>query len=373
MWKFDLLYNIFLVAIDLFFLVFFRRMLIDGKIRTGLKQLAYYIASGICLALFMRLVCGLRIFAAMRFSGQFIFLHMPVTLVICAVISKKFKLASRLCFASGTVLFLTYLYAYHVEPYWLEVTHYEYSDPKLAGLERPIVIAQVSDLQVDKVGAYESRVLHALKESNPDMIIYTGDYAQHNKREEYRQLASNLNKLLRDTGLSPPYGSYAVNGDCESVDAMQSIFRDLPVQILDNDTKEVRLPGVTVHLMGMNCACSKDYKPNLSIPFLMKKSKTRLNIIFGHSPNFTTLLKGWKEPFLAMAGHTHGGQFQAPFFGPPFYLSRVERKFADGFLPFGRGVISVSRGIGMERMDAPRLRFLCRPELRFITLTPSEE
>jgi predicted MPP superfamily phosphohydrolase len=38
-------------------------------------------------------------------------------------------------------------------------------------------------------------------------------------------------------------------------------------------------------------------------------------------------------------------------------------------LPDG-GKLLVSRGIGMERGDAPPLRFLCRPELAVIDLVP---
>jgi len=38
-------------------------------------------------------------------------------------------------------------------------------------------------------------------------------------------------------------------------------------------------------------------------------------------------------------------------------------------LPNGANLL-VSRGIGMERDDAPRLRFLCRPELTVIDIIP---
>jgi hypothetical protein len=43
---------------------------------------------------------------------------------------------------------------------------------------------------------------------------------------------------------------------------------------------------------------------------------------------------------------------------------------ADALTRFGPGVLSVSRGVGMERHEAPRVRLFCRPELRMITLVP---
>jgi hypothetical protein len=53
-------------------------------------------------------------------------------------------------------------------------------------------------------------------------------------------------------------------------------------------------------------------------------------------------------------------------------LSRIPRRWAAGLteLPGGRWLL-VSRGTGMERGNAPRLRFLCRPDLVVIDLKMS--
>ena len=94
----------------------------------------------------------------------------------------------------------------------------------------------------------------------------------------------------------------------------------------------------------------------------------RFTIILGHNPNFS--LKRPKAD-LYLAGHTHGGQVQLPFIGPLITLSDVPKEQAHGRsdLPDGTTLI-VSRGIGMERYDAPRLRFFCPPEIVVIDLIP---
>ena len=70
-----------------------------------------------------------------------------------------------------------------------------------------------------------------------------------------------------------------------------------------------------------------------------------------------------------MAGHTHGGQVQVPGFGPVVTFSRVPAEWADGVTSLSGGrTLVVSRGIGMERSYAPRLRFFCRPEIVVIDL-----
>lgn len=94
----------------------------------------------------------------------------------------------------------------------------------------------------------------------------------------------------------------------------------------------------------------------------------RFHIVLGHSPDFAL---GRVEADLLVAGHTHGGQVRLPGLGPLLTMSRVPRSWAAGVtsLQDGRTLV-VSRGIGMERGAAPRLRFLCRPELVVIDVVP---
>jgi uncharacterized protein len=53
--------------------------------------------------------------------------------------------------------------------------------------------------------------------------------------------------------------------------------------------------------------------------------------------------------------------------------SRVPHTWAAGLTELSGGrKLLVSRGIGMERGYAPSMRFLCRPELVVIDLTPGD-
>jgi hypothetical protein len=95
----------------------------------------------------------------------------------------------------------------------------------------------------------------------------------------------------------------------------------------------------------------------------------RFHIVLGHSPNFAL---GRVDADLLVAGHTHGGQVRLPWIGPLMTLSAVPRAWAAGTtrLDSGRTLV-VSRGVGMERGDAPRLRFLCRPEIVIVEIVPA--
>ena len=101
---------------------------------------------------------------------------------------------------------------------------------------------------------------------------------------------------------------------------------------------------------------------------LLDGGADRFHIAMGHRPDFAL---GQIEADLLVAGHTHGGQVRLPWVGPLLTFSEVPRSWAAGLtdLPDG-GRLLVSRGIGHERGHAPRLRFLCRPELVVIDLVP---
>ena len=86
-----------------------------------------------------------------------------------------------------------------------------------------------------------------------------------------------------------------------------------------------------------------------------------------------TCLCGEIDADLLLAGHTHGGQVQLPGIGPLLTLYGVPRDWASGLTEIHPGqYLLVSRGIGLERGNAPRLRFLCRPELIVIYLEPAQ-
>jgi len=98
-------------------------------------------------------------------------------------------------------------------------------------------------------------------------------------------------------------------------------------------------------------------------------SSSEFHVVLGHSPNYAL---GQVQADLLVAGHTHGGQIRLPGVGPLMTLSKVPRAWAAGLteLP-GGGRLVVSRGVGMERGPAPRMRFFCRPQLVVIDLVPA--
>lgn len=333
------------------------------------------LAAGFVLGAFVTALMGFRLnFGSLRYLGQTMFFHVPALLLALAWMHRARRPAAFGFGALGVALFGVYIYAYHIEPRMLQVTHYTYTHPLLEGLARPIKIAQVADVQTDHIGRYEVRVFERLAAEQPDLILYCGDYIHVLDPDNYAFRAGELRVLLDDVALEPPLGAFAVPGDKDPPNWDQALFPRGDAVALRDETVRLELPGgVGVNLIGLDLETSRSRTSGELRPAREGRDPHALDIYLGHAPDFVEAAAAVRRPFLAFAGHTHGGQVQIPFFGPPITYTRLPRRYADYYGEHGPGTLSVSRGIGMEREEAPRLRFLAPPELRFITLVPPGE
>jgi predicted MPP superfamily phosphohydrolase len=246
--------------------------------------------------------------------------------------------------------------AFWIEPTWLEVTHVRLTSPKLT---RRVRIAVVADLQAETFGAYEGEVLDRVMEAKPDLILFAGDYTQAAPRAE-ADLRRQINAYLRGVRLSAELGVFAVEGNVDHAE-WPEIFAHLSVMSVTSPRDSFTLGPVQLTCLSLRD--SRQQTLNISNPH-----PELYHIVLGHGPDFA---QGEIDADLLVAGHTHGGQVRLPLLGPVVTNTSLPRRMACGtsHLPSGAWLV-VSRGIGMERGPAPRLRFLCRPELVIIDLEP---
>lgn len=256
-----------------------------------------------------------------------------------------------------------YVWAREVEPFRLEITRERITSPRLRDLARPLRIAAIADLQPDTIGAYEVSVFDALVAERPDLVVFLGDtlcrYAPGFPTQRdllHRQLAR----------LSPTFGMFAVDGDADAGGA-RDIFAGSRVEVLIDGHRE--LPGLPIDVLGLSHSRSR--RTALDAGLVRHLGDERFCIVLGHAPDYmrSVLEGGLRTEALFLAGHTHGGQVQVPGFGPLITLSSVPRWLAaGGVFRSGDCWLAVSRGIGMERDDSPRIRFWCRPQLLLLEL-----
>ncbi len=345
-----LFYNAVLLAVDVAAWRWLRR-------KPSVKRwLAMMLAVG-AVAVVLAGVTGLSIFGLFRNLSYGLFGHVALLLLLSVFWMRKVsKLFSAACGTAALVLWIVAFDAFLIEPTWLEVTHYRLPSKKLT---RPVRIVLVADLQTDQCGDYERRVLRLAADQKPDLLLFAGDYVQCLDPASYDAVVNEINRHVRQLDLNPAAGMFAVQGNVDR-DGWQNMFDRTDVTVVP-DTQTSELDGLL-----LTCLCRDDsFRSDLTIE---NGRPDRFHVVLGHSPNYAL---GQVHADLLLAGHTYGGQVRLPVVGPLLTLSRVPRSWAAGLtdLPDG-GKLLVSRGIGMERGSAPRLRFLCRPQLAVIDLVP---
>jgi predicted MPP superfamily phosphohydrolase len=331
-----------------------------GRHRTA----ASAIAAGcglVSLACLLAIGLGAERFASVRLLAYGLFLHTGLLLAGVAVILRKGSRPFAIAAATACLLLeLVAADAFLIEPHWIEVTHVQIASPKLS---RPLKMAIVADLQTDKVGDYEQRALALVLREQPDLIVMAGDYIQEWNDGRRAVQQERLRAILRQIDFRAPLGVYAVRGNADAPD-WEKAFAQTEVTTLDTtgsvDVGELRITGL---------AMKDSFLTSLRV-----EASERFQIVVGHAPDFAL---GEIHADLLVAGHTHGGQVRLPWFGPIMTQSFVPRSWAAGVTQLGRDnkpghdkTLIVSRGIGMERAAAPRIRFLCRPQIVVVDLVP---
>ena len=138
----------------------------------------------------------------------------------------------------------------------------------------------------------------------------------------------------------------------------RQFYRDAGINLLVDQNHELR---PDVWLIGLDDPATS--RPNLE-QALQGVPEDTYRIAMFHAPFFLPVIAG--KVNLALAGHTHGGQVRIPFV-KPFWLPYGSGPYLEGWYGEGNTRMYVNRGVGMSESPA---RFLCRPEVAFITLEP---
>jgi hypothetical protein len=256
------------------------------------------------------------------------------------------------------------IYGFCVEPFELTESHIEIQVP---GLSHPVRIVQLSDIHVEYTTRREESLPGLVESLHPDMIVITGDLIN----KSYVNNPQSIKDLRELVGkLSAPLGIYAVNGNVETPQQLQSMLQGLDVRVLQNEV--VRIPELGSHfvLVGLNFV---DWSPDKKeLTFLMTRTQPDdFSLLLYHKPDLAYAASALNVD-LYLAGHTHGGQVRLPFYGALYTNSRYGKTFEMGLYQVGKTTLFVSRGLGFTGGFIPRIRFLAPPEVVTIDLVPEK-
>ncbi len=239
-------------------------------------------------------------------------------------------------------------------------------------LNKSLKIIHFSDIQSAGIGDYEGKIFKKIRDLNPDLVLYTGDFLQLQKGKDFEEEWRKLHDLFKT--LTPRLGIYAVYGDTELELYSKSPKEVLPLRLLSTRSEEFSFEGGEISIYGLNLFNSKSpqWASRGIETWLSKTSDKTFKIVLGHAPDYALNLKD--SPIdLCLAGHTHGGQVKLPFLGPLIIDSSVPKNWAQGFRKIGVPYLNVSAGAGSNRYDGlPPIRFNCPTEITLINIIPIE-
>lgn len=353
-----LLVHAILLALDLWT---FRRIR-SQRTQSVLGAIGLYVGFMFSLLLTSRVLIR-NPFFTMNAAAHALFFHVPLLSTLLAIglrapapehqrVVRHWRIAFALIALS--VLLVGYE-AFVREPSHLTIQRVQVRSNKL---NRTLRIAVFSDVQFDEFGDYEREAFRTMMREHPDVILLPGDYIHPWSIPQNERLRREANAFLRALPLAAPLGVYAVEGNAEGP-GWEQLFDGLDVHTFNSVRTETR-PEFSLTAMGLLDSFNRRLRVEPAPGF---------HIAMGHGPDFSL---GNIQADLLIAGHTHGGQVQLPWIGPIVTLSGVPRSWASGVTQLSGGrTLIVSRGVGMERSAAPRLRFLCYPEIVMVEAVPA--
>jgi len=231
---------------------------------------------------------------------------------------------------------------------------------------QPIRVGILADIQTNRVTEYERNALVRLMEQSPDLVLLPGDLFQGSADETEAQ-AVDLVELLQL--LDVPAGSFFVTGDVDHRLRIEPILQRAGVRLMDQQIERIRVGESEILLAGVSIQYRSESSLATIRRFEAMDANGAIKILMAHRPGVVRHLNANSNVDLVVAGHTHGGQIVVPGFGPPITLSVLPRSVAKGGLHDVDGhAIYISRGVGCERGQSPRIRFNCPPEITLLTI-----
>jgi len=260
--------------------------------------------------------------------------------------------------------FSVFVYAKYVEPFGLTVTRLEFSSSKLTVEAEGLRIAVFADTHFGEHYKAENfrKTLAALKDEEPDIVIFLGDLLDHYARYAQTEDVTEISSLLWE--IEAPLGKYAVYGNHDYGGGAEHTYPDImnagDFQVLVNE--EVLFDSLGLQLIGID-----DMLIGYGSPETAKKATSGLfDIVLAHEPDVADQILDCDFD-LMLSGHTHGRQIDIPILDE-YTLPPLGRKYIHGLYVLSTpqdAMLYVNAGIGLTKLP---FRFGSAPELTLITL-----
>lgn len=248
-----------------------------------------------------------------------------------------------------------------------KITHYNIQTPKLKNVRKRKII-MLSDLHNCSYGQQNEKLIDAIKDENPDLILIAGDMLV-GKEGTSTETAKKLMEKLSEICVT-----YYANGNHEqrmkeNPEKYGQIYCEYKeelinsgVHFLENEKVELIWEGndVEIHGIEIPSECYKKFQ-KVSMPSgymektLGKADTSKYQILIAHNPIFIQSYLEWGAD-LVVSGHLHGGVVRVPFWrGIITPQGGLFPKYSGEMTKEGDACVVVSKGIGIHTIP---IRFL---------------
>lgn len=247
-----------------------------------------------------------------------------------------------------------------------------------------IDLAVMADLHNKQYGAENTKLLKALSEVNPHVVMVAGDMLTAKPGKGYERAASFMEKVAEKFPVYYGLGNheyrmkiYPEDYGTEFAEYMKRL-EDVGVLVLDNESaliqvkREQRLTNIRVSGVAIERfyykRFHKIYMSDEYVDGLVGKAdEDSYQILLAHNPEYFDTYAEWGAD-LTLSGHVHGGIMRLPLLGGVLSPKLVFFPKYDGghFIREGKHMV-LSRGLGMHTIP---IRIFNPAELVVVHLKP---
>jgi hypothetical protein len=291
------------------------------------------------------------------------------------------KLVEKVALVLGGALVLLLAWGL-IEPYVIDETAYTVQLPDLPEGWVGSDVAVISDLQIgmwwDNLWTVR-RIVSRIMRAEPDAVLILGDFIYHGGDDPTQRIETVVELLEPLTDADLPVVAVLGNHDysvvsydnprikAQRAEQLEAALQEIGIRVLENEaTRLTSRAGSELYLVGSGSLMAGRANPAKALEDVPADAP---RIALMHNPTTFVRFPAESAP-LALAGHTHGGQFRLPFTPAWTWVTyfKEEEFHADGWIrDFGAegNQLYVNRGIGFSLVP---LRFNCPPELTWFTL-----
>jgi len=232
--------------------------------------------------------------------------------------------------------------------------------PELSGLR----VAVISDVHTGGPFIDEKKLQEIVARTNaqnPDLIVLLGDYISPDSWYSHRVTPEVTAGVLKN--LHAPLGVFTVLGNHDwwfDGTRVRRAFEANGIRVLEDEVYESKWHDHSIWLAGLADLWTRPQHVQQTIA---KAPQGAIVLALTHNPDIFPRVPDTVP--LLLAGHTHGGQVNLPFIGPPAASSERATKFFAGHYVENGHDLFITTGIGISLFP---MRFRVPPEIVILTI-----